>query len=129
MLTVHVIIALAAIGIVAYRPARGASAALVAALAALDVALGAPLLPALRSVVPVLAFLTAALALASAAERSGLVDRAAGTLARLAGGRSIVLFGLACGVCAVVTAVLPLAGAGGVLVPPPLAPARPHPPA
>src|SRR5919108_1588912 len=117
MLTVHVIIALAAIGIVAYRPARDASAALVAALAVLDVALGAPLLPALRSVAPVLAFLTAALALASAAERSGLVDRAAGTLARLAGGRSIVLFGLACGVCAVVTAVVSLDGAGVLMVP------------
>ena len=117
MLTVHVIIALAAIGIVAYRPARDASAALVAALAVLDVALGAPLLPALRSVTPVLAFLTAALALASAAERSGLVDRAAGTLARLAGGRSIVLFGLACGVCAVVTAVVSLDGAVVLMVP------------
>src|SRR5919109_5212744 len=117
MLTVHVIIALAAIGIVAYRPARDASAALVAALAVLDVALGAPLLPALRSVAPVLAFLTAALALASAAERSGIVDRAAGTLARLAGGRSIVLFGLACGVCAVVTAVVSLDGAVVLMVP------------
>ena len=63
MLISHLILALAAVAMLALRPRSSAAAVGVVLVATLDLALGAPALPALETVAPLLAFLSAALTL------------------------------------------------------------------
>jgi arsenical pump membrane protein len=121
-----VILALLGAGAIALRPADSASAAVVALLAAIDVMLGAPLMPALSAVLPLLVFLAAALTLAALAERSGLAERGADRLADIGGGRSAVLFLLVCGATAIATSVVSLDGAVVLMLPLVLALSRRH---
>jgi arsenical pump membrane protein len=111
---------------IALRPADPASAAVVALLAAIDVMLGAPLMPALSAVLPLLVFLAAALTLAALAERSGLAERGADRLAAIGRGRSAVLFLLVCGATAIATSVVSLDGAVVLMLPLVLALSRRH---
>ena len=106
------------------RPAGAASAGVVAAAAALDVALGARVGPSLAAVAPMVAFLTAALSLAALVERSGLAERAASSLARAARGSSVALYAATCALCALLTAIVSLDGAVVLMVPVVLALAR-----
>jgi arsenical pump membrane protein len=126
MLILQFILAGAAVAAVALYGAGWRSIAPVAALAALAVALGAPLLPALASAAPLVLFLTAALTLAAVAEAAGLADRAADALARWAGGRGVVLYAMVCLVCTLATAVVSLDGAVVLMVPLLLALAHRH---
>jgi Na+/H+ antiporter NhaD/arsenite permease-like protein len=89
----------------------------VAAAAALDVALGAPAIPAFISVAPMFAFLAAALTLAVMVERSGLSGRAAAVLGRVGRGSSPCLYAVTCGLCALLTCVVSLDGAVVLMVP------------
>ena len=82
-----------------------------------DALLGAPAVSALAVIVPLLAFLAAALMLASLVERSGLAERAACALAAAAHGRSLTLYILVCGVCALATAAVSLDGAVVLMIP------------
>jgi arsenical pump membrane protein len=120
------ILALLGIGAIALRPADPASAVVVALLAAIDVVLGAPLMPALQAVLPLLVFLAAALTLAALAERSGLAERGADRLAAIGRGRSAVLFLLVCGATAIATSVVSLDGAVVLMLPLVLALSRRH---
>lgn len=113
----QVSLAAAAVVTVAIAPTGAGGTALVVALAGLDVALGAPLRPALDAAVPLLAFLAAALSLAEHARRAGLAERAAERLARAGRGSSARLFVLVCGLCAVTTCLVSLDGAVVLMVP------------
>ena len=126
MLIFQPILAAVAVAAVARDPNGRASVACVGALALLSAALGAPLLPAVEAVVPVLIFLTAALTLAAAADRAGLAERAAGRIARLARGRTALVYLLVCLTTAAATAALSLDGAVVLTVPLVLALARRH---
>ena len=126
MLILQLILAGTAVAAVACDPNGRASVACVGALALVSAALGAPLLPAIEAVFPVLLFLTAALTLAAAADRAGLAERAAARIARLAGGRTIVVYVLVCLTTAAATAALSLDGAVVLTVPLVLALARRH---
>lgn len=106
-----------AVGLLAWRPRSGACAAAVAAAGALDLALGAPRSSSLDLVAPLAVFLAAALTLAALVERSGLAERAAQTLAARAGGSALALYGLVCGLCALLTAAVSLDGAVVLMVP------------
>jgi arsenical pump membrane protein len=117
VLIVRGILAAVAVGALAVAPASPASLLAVGGAAALDVALGAAVGPAIAVTAPLLAFLAAAMTLASVAERSGLGDRVARALARWAGGRSWGLYALTCVSCALTTAVVSLDGAVVLLVP------------
>lgn len=117
MLSVHLSLAAIAVAAPVLKPRSGISAAVVAAAAALDVALGARLTPALAVVAPMVAFLTAALTLSALIARSGLADRAAVALARRARGNGLVLYALVCGACALLTAIVSLDGAVVLIVP------------
>ena len=117
MLILHLILALAAVAMLALRPRSSAAAVGVLLVATLDLALGAPALPALATVAPLLAFLSAALTLSALVERAGLAERAAHTLAVAARGRTLVLYGLVCALCALMTAVVSLDGAVVLMVP------------
>lgn len=79
---------------------------------------------ALLPVVHLLLFLASVLWLAATAERDGLVERAAGALARRARGRGTTLYVLTCGLCALLTAALSLDGAIVLAVPTVLALSR-----
>jgi arsenical pump membrane protein len=117
MLIAHVILAAVAVGALALRP-QSTPAMLVASIAGLvDVFLGARALSALTVILPLVGFLTAALTLAALVERSGLAERAACTLAAAARGRSLVLYALVCGVCALATAAVSLDGAVVLMIP------------
>src|SRR3954454_11286602 len=117
MLTLHLILALAAAGGLAWRPASAGSAVAVGAIAAVELALGASAGPALAVVVPLVAFLSAALTLAALVERSGLALRTAEVLAGSAGGSVLRLYLLTCLLCAVLTAIVSLEGANVLAVP------------
>jgi arsenical pump membrane protein len=117
MLTVHIIIALLAVGALALGP-RSSAAAVAAAVASLvDIGLGSAVGPALGVVTPLLAFLTAALTLAALIESSGLAARAAGLVASAARGNTFVLYLVACLLTAFLTAVVSLDGAVVLAVP------------
>ena len=117
MLIAHVILAIVAVGALATRP-RSTHAVLVVALAGVvDALLGAPAGSALAVIVPLVAFIAAALTLASLVERSGLAERAACALAAAARGRSLALYVLVCGVCALATAAVSLDGAVVLMIP------------
>jgi arsenical pump membrane protein len=124
MLTAHLILAAVAVGALARWPSRARSALIVAVAAAAALVLGAPATPALALVAPLLAFLSAALTLAALAERSGLAERAAAVLAARARGNTLVLYGLVCALCALLTAAVSLDGAVVLMVPLLLALAR-----
>jgi arsenical pump membrane protein len=68
-------------------------------------------------VLPLAAFLTAAIWLARFAERAGLAERAAGSLARAAGGSRTRLYLLACLLCCGLTAAVSLDGSVTLMVP------------
>ena len=126
MLILHLILALVAVAMLALRPRSSAAAVGVVLVATLDLALGAPALPALATVAPLLAFLSAALTLSALVERAGLAERAAHTLAVAARGRTLVLYGLVCALCALMTAVVSLDGAVVLMVPLLIVLAREH---
>ena len=126
MLAIHLSLAAAAVAVLALRPRSNGSAAVVATIAAVELAFGAPDSGAITVVGPVIAFLAAAMTLAGIATRSGLGDRAALVLARAARGRPQALYGLVCGLCAVLTAVVSLDGAVVLMVPIVLALHRRH---
>jgi Na+/H+ antiporter NhaD/arsenite permease-like protein len=117
VLTVHLIVAGAAVGALALGPRSPQSGIAVAGAAAIDVALGAQVLPALAVAMPLVAFLSAALTLAAQAERAGLAERAAGALATHARGSTLALFVLVCGLCALLTAAVSLDGAVVLMLP------------
>ena len=117
LIATRVILATVAVGALALRP-QSTHAVLVVALAAVvDALLGAPAASALAVIVPLLAFLAAALTLASLVERSGLAERAACALAAAAHGRSLALYVVVCGVCALATAAVSLDGAVVLMIP------------
>ena len=126
MLIFQLILAGLAVAAVARDPNGLASVACVGALALLSAALGAPVLSAVEAVLPVLLFLAAALTLAAAADRAGLAERAAARIARLARGRTAVVYALVCLTTAAATAALSLDGAVVLTVPLVLALARRH---
>jgi Na+/H+ antiporter NhaD/arsenite permease-like protein len=126
MLIVHVIIALAAVGLLALRPKSSLAAVALVAAATLDIALGAAALPALETVAPLLSFLAAALTLSALVERAGLAERSAHVLAVAARGHALGLYALACALCVLLTAVVSLDGAVVLMVPLLLTLAREH---
>jgi Na+/H+ antiporter NhaD/arsenite permease-like protein len=117
MLSVHLSLAAVAVAALMLKPRSRISAAVVAAAAALDIAFGARVTPALAVVAPLVAFLTAALTLSALIASSGLADRAAVALARGARGNGLALYALVCGVCALLTAIVSLDGAVVLIVP------------
>jgi len=126
MLAIHLSLAAIAVVVLAARPRSNASAAVVATIAAVELVLGARGSAAITTVGPVIAFLTAAMTLAQVATTSGLGDRVALALARGARGHPAALYGLACGLCALLTAVVSLDGAVVLMVPIVLALHRRH---
>ena len=117
MLIFHVSLALAAVGALSLRSRSAAVAAGVLTAGAVDAAFGADPLPALQVVAPLLAFLAAALTLAALVERAGLAERAAHLIAVWSRGRPLVLYALACGLCALLTAIVSLDGAVVLVLP------------
>jgi arsenical pump membrane protein len=117
MLIVHAILALAAVGLLALRPTSSLAAVALVLAATLDIALGAPVLPALETEAPLLSFLAAALTLAALLERAGLAQRAAHALAAAARGHALALYTLASALCVLLTAVVSLDGAVVLMVP------------
>lgn len=118
--------ALLAVGALAISPTGSASAAMVAALAGVDIVLGAPFAPALGAALPLLVFLAAALTLAETVRRAGLAERAAERLAALGGGHALRLYALVCAACTLATFVVSLDGAVVLMVPLLLALTRRH---
>jgi len=118
MLIAHLILAAIAVGaLVATRPGRRLPTVVAALAATVDLALGAPLRPALMVSGPLLLFLTAALTLASLVERSGLAERLAAALASAARGSALLLYVLVCALCGLLTAAVSLDGAVVLMVP------------
>lgn len=117
MLTFRSILALIAVAGFVVRPTGRFGPGCLAAGCAIELAIGAPLEPALRAVVPLIIFIGAALTLASLLERAGLAERAAIVLARMARGHLLVLFALTCAACALLTTVVSLDGAVVLMVP------------
>jgi len=115
--SIHLSLAGVAVAALVRAPRSRISAAVIAAAAALDVAFGARVSPALAAVAPLVAFLTAALTLSALIASSGLADRAAVALARHARGRGLALYMLVCCLCALLTAVVSLDGAVVLIVP------------
>lgn len=111
------ILAVAAVGLLAFRPRSGAGALAVALAGALDLAFGARLGSTLSLLAPLAAFLAAALTLAALVERSGLAGRAAQALAARSRGSTGRLYALVCGLCALLTAAVSLDGAVVLMVP------------
>lgn len=126
MLIVHIILAAVAVVALAARPGTALGAALALGAAAVDAALGAGVLPAIRVVAPMVVFLAAALTLAGALERAGLGERVAASLAARARGRSLALYAYVCAVTAALTATVSLDGAVVLMVPVLLALKRRH---
>jgi arsenical pump membrane protein len=87
------------------------------AVAAASAGLGSPIGPALSVVAPLFAFLAAALMLAASLERTGLADRAAQVVGRLARGHGMAVFALTCLLSALLTAIVSLDGAVVLMVP------------
>src|SRR5690242_6092216 len=117
MLTVRVIVAVLALAAFIVRPSGRAALCVLVGGAGLEIALGASATEPLSVVLPLAAFIAAALTLAGLVERSGLAERGAGALASLARGRTLVLYGLVCGACALLTSVVSLDGAVVLMVP------------
>ena len=117
MLITHVILAAVAVGALALRPKSMLALVVVGLAGVLDALLGAPAVSALAVIAPLVVFLTAALTLASLVERSGLAERAACGLAAAAHGKSLRLYVLVCGVCALATAAVSLDGAVVLMIP------------
>lgn len=117
MLAIHLSLAAVAVAAMAIRPRGNSSAVVLATLAIVDLALGAPGSSAITTVGPVVAFLTAAMTLAAITARSGLADRIGLMLARGARGQPAALYGLVCGACALLTATVSLDGAVVLMVP------------
>src|SRR3954447_6988406 len=117
MLIARIIIAVIAVGALVAAPRSSRAAAVVLAAAGVDVASGAAAAPAVAVVAPLVAFLAAALTLASLVQRSGLAERAAAAIARLARGSGLRLYALVCGACALLTAAISLDGAVVLMVP------------
>ena len=117
MLILHWIFAVAAVGLLALRSRSAPGAAALAVLAGADIVLGASVGPAVITAAPLLVFLASALTLAALVERSGLAQRAASLLARLARGRTPVLYVLTCLLCAALTCAVSLDGAVVLMVP------------
>src|SRR5919108_330144 len=117
MLIAHLILAALASGALARWPSRAISTCVVAVAGAAAILLGAPVAPALGVAAPLFAFLAAALTLAALVERSGLAERAAATLAIHARGNALLLYGLVCALCVLLTAVVSLDGAIVLMVP------------
>jgi hypothetical protein len=92
MLIAHTTLAALALAGLAWKPRSGRCALLVFAAAALDLALGARIGPAIGTVAPLTVFLAAALTLAALVARSGLAERAAHELAARAGGSATRLY-------------------------------------
>jgi arsenical pump membrane protein len=105
------------VGALARWPTRSRSAVAISAAAIADIVLGAPVAPALALALPLLAFLAAVLTLAALVAQSGLVDRAADTLAARARGSMAALYALVCALCAILTAAVSLDGAVVLMVP------------
>jgi arsenical pump membrane protein len=126
MLVIHLSLAAVAVAVLALRPRSNVSAAVVATIAAVELAFGAPDSGAITVVGPVIAFIAAAMTLAGIATRSGLCDRTALALAHGARGRPQALYVLVCGLCALLTAVVSLDGAVVLMVPIVLALHRRH---
>jgi Na+/H+ antiporter NhaD/arsenite permease-like protein len=124
VLILHTILAAAAVGALALKPKGSMALVAILVAATLDIALGAPVLPALETVAPLLSFLAAALTLAALLERAGLAQRAAHALAVAARGHALTLYALVCALCALLTAVVSLDGAVVLMVPLLLALAR-----
>lgn len=72
---------------------------------------------AVSDALPPVVFLVSVMGLAMLADRSGLADRLAARLARLAGGSTLALFLWVCAACALLTAALSLDGAVVVMLP------------
>lgn len=121
MLIIRIILALAALGFVALRPRSWRAAAGAAACAAIALAVGAASAgmarSALADALPPVVFLVSVMGLAMLADGSGLAERLAAALARLAGGRTPALFIWVCAACAALTAALSLDGAVVVMLP------------
>lgn len=111
------ILTLLAVMLLAFKPDSSRVALGVAGLAALGIALGAPIAPAIGVIPPLLVFLTAALTLARTIEASGLCGYAADVLAAYARGNALALYALVCVVSALLTATLSLDGAVLLMVP------------
>jgi arsenical pump membrane protein len=118
MLIFHLILAVAAVGVVANRPRSWAAAVGAALCAGLAIAAGAGgAAAALAATGPPIAFLTAVMGLALLAEDSGLAALVAARLARAGRGRVAALFALVCVASAGFTAALSLDGAVVVMIP------------
>ena len=128
MLVVQILLALAAVAALVRRPGSRAAVAVAAGCAALELLVGAasPALAgtAIHAALPLVPFLTAAIWLSAHAERTGLADRLAATATRLAHRSRPALYGLVCGLCALLTATVSLDGAVVLMVPVVLALAR-----
>jgi arsenical pump membrane protein len=117
MLTVRVIVAVLALAAFIVRPSARASLYALLGGAGLELALGGSATEPLSVVLPLAAFIAAALTLAGLIARSGLAERGATVLASLARGRTLVLYALVCGACALLTSVVSLDGAVVLMVP------------
>lgn len=111
------IVAVLALSAFIVRPSARASLCALVGAAGLALALGASATEPFSVVLPLSAFIAAALTLAALIERSGLAERGAATLASLARGRTLVLYGLVCAGCALLTSVVSLDGAVVLMVP------------
>jgi arsenical pump membrane protein len=117
LLISHLILACAAVAALVIGGAKPAATVVVVALAAVDLALGADIVPTVETIAPLLAFLAAAMTLAGVAQRSGLVERVARALVRRAGGSAMALYALVCTVCLGLTATVSLDGAVVLMIP------------
>lgn len=117
MLILHLILACIAVLALAIGARKAAATVVVVALATVDFALGADIVPAAETIAPLLAFLAAAMTLAAVAQQSGLVERAARALARRAGGSAMALYVLTCTVCLALTVTVSLDGAVVLMIP------------
>jgi Na+/H+ antiporter NhaD/arsenite permease-like protein len=117
----HIILAATALAFVAALPRSWTAAAAAAVCAALALAAGeaspAMAQAAVSDALPPVVFLASVIGLAMLADRSGLAERLAAALARVAGGSTPALFLWVCGACAVLTATLSLDGAVVVMLP------------
>jgi arsenical pump membrane protein len=117
MLTCRSILALLAVLGFVLKPTSRIGAACLGGGCAVELALGAPIAPAIRAVAPLIIFIGAALTLAALLARAGLAERGAAALARLGRGRLLNLFAVTCAACAVLTTVVSLDGAVVLMVP------------
>src|SRR5919201_148487 len=115
----RIILALVAVGAVSLRPRSRLCAAVALGAGATSAALAGNGVAqkATEALWPMLAFLTAALAAAAWAERAGLAERLAESLAAAGRGRTLRLYALVCAASSLLTAVVSLDGAVVLMVP------------